>query len=59
MQWTAYDWFMAVGLIALCIAAWLVGVCRWRERRQRAVLAAVLVVGFLLVWVEGAVGIFD
>lgn len=59
MKWTSYDWFMAGGLTALCLTAWLIGARYWRERRQRIVLATVLVGGFLLIWAEGAVGILD
>ena len=59
MRWDGAD-FVAFG--GMLLVAGLAGeaVARWaHSRRSRLVLGAAIVLTFLLVWVEAAVGIFD
>ena len=58
VNWTGGD-FLVMGLILAVVGLLIEGILRlFKQRRKRIVLGAVVVVLFLLLWAELAVGIF-
>ncbi len=58
VNWTAID-FLVMGILLLgTAAAYIFGIRKLRKPDYRAALTVVLVLVFLLIWAEMAVGIF-
>ena len=57
VRWTFFD-FMVMGALLLLVGSLLMLLSRKISSRHFPILAAVVLVGFLYVWVELAVGIF-
>ncbi|WP_022683345.1 hypothetical protein [Sphingobium bisphenolivorans] len=59
VRWTAWDFAAAGGLLIGAIGLYEVAARVLRDRRLLPLIAAVLMLMVLLIWAEGAVGIFD
>ena len=58
VDWTVFDFAVFGGLLFAACGAYEITVCVTGRKLYRLITAAIIVVVFLLFWVQGAAGIF-
>jgi len=58
MNWSGFDFVVAGALLAAAVLALLVVFRRGKSRRYRMIGSAIILLVFILVWLELAVGLF-